>query len=187
MGRDDDATTSEPAPLRPAGRARRAGALASETPSFEHVYVTQRGRLVGLARTVLADADTAEEVVQEAFVRSYARWDDVRNDDPLPYVRSAVLNLCRSRFRRKRTPLRRVRDEPSAESQATDLARRDAVVAALHTLPRRQREVVALRYFGEMSTEETARELGISPGTVKTHLHRAVAALAVELEDHRHG
>ena len=149
--------------------------------------MTSRGRLIGLARTVLADADAAEEVVQEAFVRSYARWGDVRNDDPLPYVRSAVLNLCRSRFRRKRTPLRRVRDEPSAESQATDLARRDAVVAALRTLPRRQREVVALRYFGEMSTQEAARELGISPGTVKTHLHRAIAALAVELEDHRHG
>ncbi len=164
---------------------RPAGPTESLAPTFEAVYLESYARLVGLARTVLADADGdgAEEVVQEAF----ARWHDVRNtDDPLPYVRSAVLNLCRGRFRRKPTPLRPVEDYSSAEAEATLRARRRDVVGALRDLPLRQREVVALRYFGELSTDETAAELGISPGTVKTHLSRGIAALATALEEHRH-
>jgi len=164
-------------------------ATSGAESSFElqQVYLRSHRRLVGLARTVLADGDGAEEVVQEAFARTLARWPEVRDrDDPLPYLRSVVLNLCRGRFRRKPPPLRRLEVVPSAETQASVVARRDAVVAALATLPVRQREVVALRYFGELSTEETAQALGISPGTVKTHLHRAIAALGPRLEEHRH-
>jgi len=177
-GDDSQKTTSEERP---------AGPTESLAPTFEAVYLESYARLVGLARTVLADADGAEEIVQEAFARCYARWHDVRNtDDPLPYVRSAVLNLCRGRFRRKPTPLRPVEDYSSAEAEATLRARRGDVVGALRNLPLRQREVVALRYFGELSTDETAAELGISPGTVKTHLSRGIAALATALEEHRH-
>jgi RNA polymerase sigma-70 factor (sigma-E family) len=150
------------------------------------LYATERPRLIGFARTVLADADGAEEVVQEAFARTLANWERVHDkDDPLPYLRSTILNLCRGRFRRKATPLRPVRDEPSAEAIAGRLAQRAAIVAAMATLPDRQREVVALRYFGELSTDETADALEISPGTVKTHLHRATQALAARLLEHR--
>ena len=83
-------------------------------------------------------------------------------------------------------PLRLAGSEPSAESTAASNARRDAVLGALATLPTRQREVVALRYFGRLSTAETAHELSIAEGTVKAHLHRGLAALREQLEDQRH-
>jgi RNA polymerase sigma-70 factor (sigma-E family) len=170
------------------GQVVSISASSSEaTVALAHVYASARPRLIGFARTVLADADGAEEVVQEAFARTLAHWDRVQDkDDPLPYLRSVILNLCRGRFRRRPTPLRPEQDEPSAESVAGRAARRAAVVDAMATLPERQREVVALRYFGELSTEETAEALGISPGTVKTHLHRATQALASRLQEQRH-
>ena len=157
-----------------------------DVADFEAVYRSSFGAMLGLARTVLADDAGAEEVVQEAFARCWSRWDRIEGDDPLPYVRSAVLNLCRSRFRRKRPALRPVPDAPSAESDAADVVRRRRIHGALTTLPARQREVVALRYFGGLSTDETAAALDIAPGTVKVHLHRAVRALAAELEELRH-
>jgi RNA polymerase sigma-70 factor (sigma-E family) len=154
--------------------------------SVEAVYLDAYPRLVALARTILADADGAEEVVQEAFTRSLSRWGRRRDrDDALRYVRSAVINLCRSRFRRKVVPLRAAPSEASAEAAAVSHARRDAVLSALAALPARQREVVALRYFGGLSTVETSQELGIAEGTVKAHLHRGLAALRAPLEDHR--
>ncbi len=165
-----------------------ATAESTLPPDFETVYRQSYGRLLGLARTVLADQGAAEEVVQEAFARCYASWDRVENrHDPVPYVRSAVLNLCRSRFRRRAPALRAVPDAPSAETEAAQGSRRARILEALRDLPDRQREVVALRYFGELSTAETATALGIAPGTVKAHLHRAVHALAIDLEELRRG
>jgi RNA polymerase sigma-70 factor (sigma-E family) len=160
--------------------------VVSQGTALETVYFASYPQLVGLARTILGGADGAEEIVQEAFVRTLARWGGLNDHaDPLPYVRSAVINLCRSRFRRKVVPLRPAGAEPSAETTAAANARRDAVLAALSTLPVRQREVVALRYFGGLSTAETARELSIAEGTVKAHLHRGLAALRTHLEDQR--
>lgn len=161
------------------------------TAGLEAVYLESYPRLVGLARTILAGSDGAEEVVQEAFVRTLARTRSGTGsgsvEDPLAYVRSAVVNLCRSRFRRRVVPLRPAGSAPSAEATAAGNARRDAVLSALATLPQRQREVVALRYFGGLSTAETAHELSIAEGTVKAHLHRGLAALREHLEDERHG
>ena len=158
----------------------------SSTSPLEELFAASRPRLVAFARTILADQDEAEEVVQEAFARTLARWDHADGkDDPLPYVRTAVLNLCRGRFRRRPIPLRPEGHEPSAEAVADASSRRDAVLAALATLPDCQREVAALRFFGQLSTAETAAALGISPGTVKAHLHRATQALASRLQEYR--
>ena len=168
------------------GDDRAAAPVSVLRTDFETVYRSSYGSMLGLARTVLADDTGAEEIVQEAFARAYARWDRIESDDPLPYLRSVVLNLCRSRFRRKEPPLRAVPDAPSAEESASVAARRRRIQRALTTLPTRQREVVALRYFGGLSTDETAAALDIAAGTVKVHLHRAVRALAAELEELRH-
>jgi RNA polymerase sigma factor (sigma-70 family) len=129
-----------------------------------------------------------EEIVQEAFVRTLARWRHVdERSEPLAYVRKAVVNLCHSRFRRRVLNFRRLEPVPSAEVTASETRRRDDLLAAMATLPLRQREVVALRYFGGLSTNETADTLSIAPGTVKAHLHRALTSLRTELEDYRHG
>ena len=212
-GRRVDDTTGDPAPGAPteppveavapsgsdgtvgAGGTGAAGGTATAEPleafvardeTVEQLYQRSYPRLVGLARTILAGSDGAEEVVQEAFVRTLARWRGVHRSDALPYVRTAVVNLCRSRFRKKAPVIPAPEPAPSAEHHASATVRRVAIVEALAQLPERQREVVALRYFGELSTEETARELGIAPGTVKAHLHRALHALAPALEDYRH-
>jgi RNA polymerase sigma-70 factor (sigma-E family) len=144
--------------------------------------------LVGLARLLLDDPRQAEEVVQEAFIRTYAGWSRVRNrDDPLPYVRRAVVNLARSGLRRRRTErafrFERPDDAPSAEDTAAAQARDDAVALAVAALPRRQRECVVLRFYADATVPEVATTLRISDGSVKQHLHRALATLGEQFRE----
>jgi RNA polymerase sigma-70 factor (sigma-E family) len=156
------------------------------TAGLADVYATHYAVLVGLARLLLDERGLAEEVVQEAFARTYAAWPRLRTpDDPLPYVRRAVVNLARGGLRRRMVARRavgpRAAAAPSAESGALAGERRREVAAAVRALPRRQRECVVLRYFLDCSTAETADALGVSEGTVKQHLHRALGTLAVAL------
>ncbi|MGQ0431517.1 MAG: SigE family RNA polymerase sigma factor [Microthrixaceae bacterium] len=143
--------------------------------------------LVGLARLLLDQRTEAEEVVQEAFARTYDRWAQLRKrGDPLPYVRRSVVNLARGGLRR-RLIARRYRPDPevhtpSAESGAIRAETSRLVIDAVRHLPRRQRECVVLRYYLDCSTAEAAATLGVSEGAVKTHLHRALDALAHRLE-----
>lgn len=146
------------------------------------------GVLVGLAAVILGDAQEAEDVVQEAFVRTIARWRSVdQRADPQWYIRSVVVNLCRTRLRRRPLPrFRREREHPSPEGEVVQNERRSAVLSALKALPVRQRECVGLCYFADASVDQVAATLGISAGSVKTHLHRARAALGLSLEEHRY-
>ena len=153
------------------------------------VFYERYGSLVGLARLLLDRREDAEEVVQEAFARTLEGWDRVRSpSDPYPYVRRAVVNLARSGLR-KRSVMRRVRlvpiDVPSPDVAVVASESRAELLEAVRVLPRRQREVVVLRYLEDCSTAETADALGISEGAVKTHLHRAMDAMAKTLEDKR--
>jgi RNA polymerase sigma-70 factor (sigma-E family) len=153
--------------------------------------------LVRLATVVLGDVGLAEQVVQDAFVRLALRWRGLRGlDNPAAYLRSAVLNGCRSLLRHHR-----VRDRHDArlavspgpfpgaavgpEPAALAGEHRDEVVAALRRLPLRQREALVLRYYLDLPEAEMAAAMGVSPGSVKTHLHRGLAALARLLEDVR--
>jgi RNA polymerase sigma-70 factor (sigma-E family) len=144
--------------------------------------------LVQLARLLVDERGQAEEVVQEAFARTYEAWPRLRDpEDPLPYVRRAVVNQARGRLRRRltvrRTGIAPADDAASAESEAETGARRREVVAAVLALPRRQRECVALRYLDDSPVALVAETLGISEGAVKQHLHRALVALARTLEE----
>jgi RNA polymerase sigma-70 factor (sigma-E family) len=144
-------------------------------------------QLVGMARLLVDDRGQAEEVVQEAFARAYAGWSRLRDhENPLPYVRSSIVNLARGGLRRRRT-VRSTRLVPVAETASAEMVaaareRERAVARAVRALPRRQRECVVLRYFLECSTAETASTLGIGEGSVKQHLHRALAALGTTLQ-----
>lgn len=169
--------------------ARKAVAVDRDHVLGE-VYRDHYGRLVGLARLLLDDRGQAEEVVQEAFARTYSGWGRVREqDDPLPYLRRAVVNLARGGLRRRlvvrRHPVEPGPDDPSAEASAFAASDRRAVAEAVRLLPQRQRQCVVLRYFLDCSTADTAEALGISDGAVKTHLHRALASLARDLESLR--
>jgi RNA polymerase sigma-70 factor (sigma-E family) len=173
---------------RPWSHSRRAAPPAEEALAV--VFRQHYSSLVGLARLLLDDRDQAEEVVQEAFARTWAGWSRVRAaKDPFPYVRRCVVNLARSGLRRRgvarRQYLEPVPDVPPIETSIVADESRREVAAALHALPRRQRECVVLRYYLDCSTKETADALGMSEGSVKTHLHRALTAMEKTLEESR--
>jgi len=157
--------------------------------ALRRAYTVEYVRLVGLARLLVDRREDAEEVVQEAFARTWANLGKVRGDDPLPYVRRAVVNLSRGRLRRRRTAAAHRPDRPvdveSAEHGAARGASAAAVVDQLRQLPRRQRECIVLRFYDDLSVPEIARALGVAEGSVKSHLHRAMATLAIQLEDQR--
>jgi RNA polymerase sigma-70 factor (sigma-E family) len=139
--------------------------------------------LVRLAALLVDDVGTCEEIVQDAFVAVFARPDRLRMADKLPaYLRSAVLNGARSSLRRRSTAQRPrpVPPEP-APTEPSD----EAVLQALRALPDRQRDVLALRYWGDLTEGEIADALGIASGTVKTHAKRGLATLATMLEGSR--
>jgi RNA polymerase sigma-70 factor (sigma-E family) len=144
--------------------------------------------LVGLARLLVDDQSQAEEVVQDAFVALHRNWSRLRETDAAAaWLRAAVVNGARGRLRRRATARRHLRVvEPDLRAGADEHAvLRDehrAVAAALQTLPDRQRACLALRFYGGLTEAEIATDLGISAGSVKTHVHRGMAALATALE-----
>ena len=148
--------------------------------------------LVKLASLLIDDRGTCEEVVQDAFVSVFRSSLRLRDESKLPaYLRSAVLNGARSQLRKRqvRTRLRAV-DAPvseaaSAESGAMVADDQRAVIDALRTLPDRQRDVLVLRFYLDLSESEIADTLGIGGGTVKTHVRRGLDSLARELESRR--
>lgn len=152
------------------------------------LYEQQRSSLVRLAALLLHNPIDAEEVVQDAFVQAHLAWARLRDPDKgLAYLRSAVLNGARSRLRHDKVVQRfdpgkpAIGPSPESAMEAGDDRRR--VMAALRSLPARQRECIVLRYYLELSEAEIAAALGISAGSVKTHSHRGLAALAARLEE----
>ena len=146
--------------------------------------------LVKLAAILIDDAGTCEEIVQDAFVSVFRSAARVRDDAKLPaYVRSAVLNGARSQLRKQqvRRRLRAVDDRAAASAESAALVSDDhrAVLAALRSLPDRQRDVLLLRFYLDLSESEIAETLGIAAGTVKTHAKRGIEALTELLEDRR--
>ena len=165
------------------------GAVATDAGAgLEAMFRAHYRPLVGLARLLLHDPGQAEEVVQDAFVSLHRRWSTVQ--DPLPYLRAAVVNGSRGRLRKRSTAQRHLRvaepaspTEPDAGALRAEEHRK--VAAALDRLPDRQRACVSLRFYSGLTEAETARALGISAGAVKTHVHRAMATLADLLEELR--
>ncbi len=150
--------------------------------TLEDLYRTHRMRLVRLAILLVDEPTTAEDVVQEAFTGLYRHWSGLRDEAAaLGYLRTAVVNGSRSVLRRRRTARGYVPphnpNARSAESLAMLTAEHQAVVTALGRLPRRQREVLVLRYYGSLTEAEIAEATGVSKGTVKSTASRALDAL----------
>src|SRR5258707_14443868 len=145
--------------------------------------------LIRLAYLMLGERQAAEDVVQEAFAGLYRRWDKL--SDPakaLPYVRSSVLNGCRSQLRRHGRAPAGLADAAalpvvSAESAVLSAEQRRLVLRALRELPPRQREVLVLRFYLDLSEPEIAAAMGIGPSTVRSTAHRALGALGRLLEE----
>jgi RNA polymerase sigma-70 factor (sigma-E family) len=156
--------------------------------AVEELYAAHYRRLVRLSVLLVGDPGTAEEVVQDSFVALHGAWRRLRDPEGgLAYLRQTVVNRSRSVLRRRGVAARYVppvvRDHPGADEVAAVAERREAVLGALRALPDRQREVLALRYYLDLSEAEIAATLGISRGSVKTHASRGAAALRTQMED----
>ncbi|HVV24212.1 MAG TPA: SigE family RNA polymerase sigma factor [Pseudonocardiaceae bacterium] len=150
--------------------------------TLEDLYRTHRMRLVRLAMLLVDEPATAEDVVQEAFAGLHRNWGGLRDAAAaIGYLRTAVVNGSRSVLRRRKTARDytppHVANARSAESLAMLTAEHQAVVSALSQLPPRQREVLVLRYYGNLTEAEIAEAAGISKGTVKSTASRALEAL----------
>ena len=155
--------------------------------AVEQLFGEHYTALVRLAAALLDDLDECEEIVQDAFAALLRVDGGPAPGKEAPYLRSAVLNGARSRLRRRGVRRRHLRPvpapEPSAEGVAVDRLEMQRVLAAVRGLPRRQSEVLLLRYHADLSETEIADTLGISPGSVKTHASRGIAALRATLEE----
>ena len=159
----------------------------------QHVTSLYQAHALSLARlalVMLGDAAAAEDVVQDAFLGLYRRWD--RLADPAAaqsYLRTSVLNGCRTALRRRARhgvlsagadAQAAVLAEPSLESAEATVTRGEehrAVLAAIRRLPARQREALVLRYYLDLTEDQTAEAMRVSRGTVKSATSRAVAAV----------
>jgi len=157
--------------------------VVSEQPTKEQLvklYEEHYNSLVRLASFLLDDVESCEEVVQDAFVKLYTTAQPARGKEAA-YLRAMVLNGTRSRMRRRLVRRRHVHELPepvaSAESNAMTRHEREEMLSALRRLPRRQAEVLTLRFYQNLSEAEIAETLGISQGSVKTHASRGLAAL----------
>ena len=171
--------------MRAANRDTRAADLA-----IEELYAGHYTQLVRLGVLLLRDQGLAEEVVQDAFIAVHGRWGSLREQDKaVAYLRQTVVNRARSALRHrkvvaKHTP-RSLPDAPGAEQAVLDAARRQRVIEAMASLPTRQREVMALRYYLDQTEHQIAETLGISAGAVKSHASRGTATLRTLLADER--
>lgn len=157
---------------------------------FEEYVRTRQDALLRSARRLVPDPIDAQDLVQTALVRTYPRWDGIA-DKALAdaYMRRVMINTRTEWWRN-----RKLEEVPSAElpeasidDGAEQRADREMLRDAMRVLAPKQRQVVLLRHYGQLTTEETARALGMSTGTVKSTLHRALARLRHELEHGTYG
>src|ERR1700685_2197516 len=182
--------------MRPSADRHTPDDTADRPPSsagsgFAEAYRVHRPGLSKVAAFIVGDQATGEDVVQDVFTRLHQRWDMIADPgDPLPYLRTAVVNGCRSAIRRRGRAQRRAgHDSPSpplsAEESVLLSEDRQQVLAALAGLSRRRREVLVLRFYLGLSGAGVAATLGGSPGSVKSTAARGLAALARALRETR--
>ena len=157
------------------------------TQAVTEIYNTHYRSLVRLAVLLVRDVATAEEVVQDSFVAMHGAWKRLRDSDKaLSYLRQSVVNRSRSVLRHRvvvdRNAPKPAPDMPSAEQGALSLLERSAVIAALRTLPLRQREALVLKFYADLSEAQIAASMGISQGAVKSHTARGMASMRAVLE-----
>jgi RNA polymerase sigma-70 factor (sigma-E family) len=179
-------------PVEGAGQAGDEPAGWSPDQAVSALYAAHWRGLVRLAWLLVHDQQVAEDVAQEAFVATYRRWGSLRSADAgLAYLRTATVNGARSALRKRGVreryaaaqssapELTRVVD--SAELSALSSSRRTEVLAILGDLPVRQREVLVLRYYLDLSESDIASALGVSRGAVKSHASRGLSTLRARL------
>jgi RNA polymerase sigma-70 factor (sigma-E family) len=173
-------------------RGEPADGGASATAAVTALYQAYALSMVRLAHVILGDRGAAEDVVQDAFSGLYRRWGHLSDHDKaVSYVRTSVLNACRTALRRGKREFSAESPEggrtravhPAGQLSVDDEDERVTVMAALRRLPNRQREVLVLRFYLDMSDQQIADQMGIGASTVRSSAHRALVAVGRMLEE----
>lgn len=161
-------------------RPDSAGQAADAGPDFESYAAVRWSRLVRTAYLLTGDHHEAEDLVQTTLAKVYVGWARIRRlDEPDAYLHRALINNNLSRLRKRRVvQLLTARvPERARESAAGQVEQRALLLAALATLPPRQRAAVVLRYWDDLSEQQVAGILGCTPGNVKSQASRGLAKL----------
>jgi RNA polymerase sigma-70 factor (sigma-E family) len=169
--------------LHPASEVRDSAEAAVAA-----LYQASAVGLIRLAFVMLGDLESAEDVVQEAFCGLYRQWGRLKDAERATfYLRTSVLNGCRSALRRRILRRRVLPEQPpavvSAEAVVVSGEEREEVFRAVGKLPHRQREALVLRFYLDLSDDEIARIMGIRPSTVRSTMVRALDALGRVLQE----
>lgn len=152
--------------------------MRSTEEKFTAYVGARRPALVRTAYLLTGDAEDAEDLVQTALIKAVPKWGRIA-DDPEPYVRAILARESVNRWRRRRWREIASAELPEQHQPDVDVAGRESLRSALATLAPRQRAVIVLRYYEDMTERQTAEALGISVGTVKSQCRDALARLRV--------
>lgn len=150
--------------------------MSAAERSFEEYVGARRAALLRSAYLLTGDAHDAEDLVQAALIKAVPKWGRIA-DDPEPYVRAILARESVNRWRRRRWREISAGDLPEQTAPAIDVVGRESLRSALAALAPRQRAVIVLRYYEDLTERQTAEALGISVGTVKSQCRDALARL----------
>ncbi|MGX9886706.1 SigE family RNA polymerase sigma factor [Streptomyces sp. NPDC002276] len=180
------------AQTQPTAAGAATGAAAATTltyPSFSSYMRARQPVLLRTARSLTANASDAEDLLQTALTKTYVAWERIEDHRALDgYVRRALLNTRTSQWRKRKVDEFACEELPEpetgggAEDPAERQALHDAMWRAIAKLPDRQRAMVVLRYYEDLSEVQTAEVLGVSVGTVKSAVSRALGKLREDPE-----
>ena len=158
------------------------GATRGRRDEFEGLFDTTFRTCVIVAARIVGNAEQAEDVATEAFTRAWARWWWLKSQPaPAGWLVRVSTNLALDHVRRGPPPAPRSAT-PGPDVEET-LVLRGALVAALGRLPERQRAAIALRYLADLPERDVAQAMGVSLGSVKTHLRRGLTRLRTTIDD----
>jgi RNA polymerase sigma-70 factor (ECF subfamily) len=156
---------------------------ASSAAGFESFFLTEHVRLYRALYVITGSTHEAEELMQEAFVRIWERWDRVAGmEDPAAYLYRTAMNEFRSRYRRARAAAKRALKVGEPRDLFAEADDRDVVAQALRKLAPRQRAALVLTQLLDLSSEEAGRLLGVSAASVRALVYQGRVAMAENLE-----
>ncbi len=151
---------------------------------FKDFYFTEAARLKRLAVLMTGDPDRAEDLTHDALLRTYKAWNRIKNEDPGPYVRQALVNGCRNHLRRRALEIRKapdpMGDAPDASPSLVEAMR---VSAALSILPPVRRAAIILRFYEDLPEAQIAQMLDRPINTIKSDIRRALEQLRPVLDE----
>ena len=158
--------------------------IRTRDEEFRAFYFAENPRLKGIALLMTGDRARSEELAQEALLRAYRAWPRIRREDPGPYVRTALVNLCRNEHRRRMLERKHPAeaDAPRKGHDAT-VAEAMRIAEALRALPPIRKAVIVLRYYEDLPEAEIARILDRPLNTIKSDIRRSLETLRPLLKE----